>query len=270
MTRMHHPAHPGEVLREFLSPDMGVTDAARHLGVSRGTLSRLLNGRSSMSADMAIRVGLLTRTSPESWLANQMQWDLWQSRRKPKPKVQPLPTVGVPENTNDYCQHLDATYALLLQIRSVVERGDMATVAEIARAVDWEAVTGEFETVAGRYRMAVYRHGRRIIRNLRRPYMLYEDCVNLRLQLDMLRDMILDSPSLLATAGPALQEAYKAVLSREAGRGHPPWDAPASTPWPTIEALIEAAEDKLRRGRELEAAGDPEYMGGRRVDLPGA
>jgi plasmid maintenance system antidote protein VapI len=39
---------------------------------------------------MAIRVGLLTRTTPESWLSNQMQWDLWQSSRKPKPKVQPL------------------------------------------------------------------------------------------------------------------------------------------------------------------------------------
>lgn len=171
---------------------------------------------------------------------------------------------------SDYCNHLDATYALLLQLRSAAEQGDMATVAEIARAVNWEAVTGEFETVVGRYRLAIYRHGRQIIRNLRRPYMLYEDCVNLRLQLDMLRGAIDDSPSLLATAGEALQDAYKAVLSREAQRGHPPWDAPASTPWPTIEALIEAAEHKLRRGRALEAAGDPNYMNCRRVKLPTA
>lgn len=170
----------------------------------------------------------------------------------------------------DYCQHLDATYALLQQLQSATDRGDMATVAEIARTVDWEAVTSEFETVAGRYRMAIYRHGRRIIRNLRRPYMLYEDCVNLRLQLDMLRGAIEDSPSLLATAGEALQEAYKAVLSREARRGHPPWDSPSSTPWPTIEALIAAAEEKMQRGRGLEAAGDPDYTGGRRVNLPTA
>lgn len=169
---------------------------------------------------------------------------------------------------SDYCQHLDATYALLQQLRSAAARGDMATVAEIARTVDWEAATSEFETVAGRYRLAVYRHGRRIIHNLRRPYMLYDDCVNLDLQLDMLRGAIKDSPSLLATADEALQEAYKAVLSREAQRGHPPWDAPSSTPWPTIEVLIEAAEDKLRRGRALEAAGDPDYMDCRRVDLP--
>jgi hypothetical protein len=165
----------------------------------------------------------------------------------------------------DYCQHLDATHALLQQIRSAVEQGNIATVAEIARAVDWEAVTGEFETVAGRYRLAIYRHGRRIIRNLRRPYMLYEDCVILRLQLDMLRSAIEDSPSLLATAGKELKDAYQVVLRRESLRSHQPTETPASTPWPTIEALIEATEDKLRRGRELEAADDPDYMGGRPV-----
>lgn len=165
----------------------------------------------------------------------------------------------------DYCNHLATTYALLLQIRSATKRGDMATVAEIARAVDWEAVISEFESVAGRYRQAVYRHARRIIRNLRRPYMLYQDCVDLRLQLNMLRGAIEDSPSLLATAGAVLQEANQAVLHRETLRGHRPIDAPASMPWPTIEALIEAAEDKLRRGLALETAGNPDYMGCRRV-----
>lgn len=267
MTRMHNPAHPGEVLREFLPADMSVTEAAQRLGVSRGALSRVLNGRSPMSADIAIRVGLLTRTSPESWLANQMQWDLWQSRIKPQPEIQPLPASGMPENTSDYCQHLDATYALLEQLQSATDRCDMATVAEIALAVDWEAVTGEFEPVVGRYRTAVYRHGRRIIRNLRRPYMLYHDCVNLDLQLDMLRGAIEDSPSLLAAAGEALQKAYDTVVRREALRGHRPDDAPASTPWPTIEALIAAAEAKLQRGRVLEDAGDSDFMNCRRVKL---
>lgn len=90
MSRMHNPAHPGEVLREFLPESMTVTEAAQRLGISRVMLSRVLNARSAITADMAIRVGLLTRTSAESWLANQMQWDLWQSGRKPKPKVQPL------------------------------------------------------------------------------------------------------------------------------------------------------------------------------------
>jgi len=90
MSRMHNPAHPGEVLREFLPESMTVTEAAQRLGISRVMLSRVLNARSAITADMAIRVGLLTRTSAESWLTNQMQWDLWQSGRKPKPKVQPL------------------------------------------------------------------------------------------------------------------------------------------------------------------------------------
>lgn len=90
MSRMHNPAHPGEVLREFIPEGITVTETAQRLGVSRVMLSRVLNGRSAMTADMAIRVGLLTRTTPESWLSNQMQWDLWQSGRKPKPKVQPL------------------------------------------------------------------------------------------------------------------------------------------------------------------------------------
>jgi plasmid maintenance system antidote protein VapI len=44
-----------------------------------------------MTADMAIRVGMLTGTTPESWLANQMKWDLWQSLRKPRPEIEPLP-----------------------------------------------------------------------------------------------------------------------------------------------------------------------------------
>jgi addiction module HigA family antidote len=90
MSRMHNPAHPGEVLREFLPESMTVTEAAQRLGISRVMLSRVLNARSAITADMAIRVGLLTHTSAESWLVNQMQWDLWQSGRKPKPKVQPL------------------------------------------------------------------------------------------------------------------------------------------------------------------------------------
>ena len=82
--------HPGEVLREFLPPDMTVEKVARRLGVSRVQLSRVLNGRSAISADMAIRIGLLTGTTPESWLAGQSKWDLWQASQKPRPNVAPL------------------------------------------------------------------------------------------------------------------------------------------------------------------------------------
>ena len=91
MTRIHNPAHPGEVLREFLPPEMSIGEVATRLGISRPHLSRLLNGHASMTAEMAIRGGLLTGTTPESWLANQMKWDLWQSLRKPRPEIEPLP-----------------------------------------------------------------------------------------------------------------------------------------------------------------------------------
>jgi addiction module HigA family antidote len=60
MGRMFNPPHPGEVLREFLPDDMTIEEVARRLAISRVQLSRILNGRSAISADMAIRIGLLT------------------------------------------------------------------------------------------------------------------------------------------------------------------------------------------------------------------
>jgi antitoxin HigA-1 len=90
MARMSNPPHPGEVLREFLPEGMTIEEVARRLGVSRVQLSRVLNARSALSADMAIRIGLLTHTTPESWLAGQMKWDLWQASQKPRPAVAPF------------------------------------------------------------------------------------------------------------------------------------------------------------------------------------
>lgn len=90
MASMYNPAHPGEVLREFLPQQMTVGEVALRLGVSRPHLSRLLNGHTAMTADMAIKVGLLTGTSAESWMVNQVKWDLWQASQKPLPKVKPL------------------------------------------------------------------------------------------------------------------------------------------------------------------------------------
>ncbi len=90
MARMFNPPHPGEVLREFLPENMTIDEAARRLGVSRVQLSRVLNGRSAVSADMAIRIGLVTHTTPESWMTAQAKWDLWQASRKAPPQVMPF------------------------------------------------------------------------------------------------------------------------------------------------------------------------------------
>ena len=81
--RMHNPPHPGEVLRELCLEPLGisVTDAAEALGVSRKTLSSILNGRSGISPEMAIRLAKAFDTSPESWLNQQVQYDLWQAEQ---------------------------------------------------------------------------------------------------------------------------------------------------------------------------------------------
>ncbi len=84
--KMHNPPHPGEVLRELCLAPLGltVTDAARALGVSRKTLSSIVNGRSGISAEMAVRLSIAFATTPESWLNQQLQYDLWQAERKRK------------------------------------------------------------------------------------------------------------------------------------------------------------------------------------------
>ena len=87
---MHNPPHPGEVIRrQCLEPlGLSVTDAARGLGVSRNTLSMLLNGRLGISPEMAIRLSQGFGGSPESWLLQQMEYDLWLTQqRKEKIKV---------------------------------------------------------------------------------------------------------------------------------------------------------------------------------------
>ncbi|TVS00004.1 MAG: addiction module antidote protein, HigA family [Rhodospirillales bacterium] len=76
---MHNPPHPGEVIRrQCLEPlGLSVTEAAKGLGVSRNTLSMLLNGRLGISPEMAIRLSQGFGGTPESWLQQQMQYDLW-------------------------------------------------------------------------------------------------------------------------------------------------------------------------------------------------
>ena len=81
--KMHAPPHPGEVIRELCLEPLGlsVTAAASGLGVSRKTLSTILNGRAGISAEMAIRLSKAFDTSPESWLNQQSQYDLWQAQQ---------------------------------------------------------------------------------------------------------------------------------------------------------------------------------------------
>jgi addiction module HigA family antidote len=80
---MHDPAHPGEVLTGWLD-DLGlsVTAFAKHLGISRVMLSRILHCHAAISADMDLRLGEALGTSPGFWLRMQVQRDLWEARQR--------------------------------------------------------------------------------------------------------------------------------------------------------------------------------------------
>ena len=89
MSRMHNPAHPGEVLREWIPESMTVSQAAEQLGVSRVTLSKILNGKAGLTADMALRLAAWLNTSAEVWADMQTQWEALASRTKPAPHHPP-------------------------------------------------------------------------------------------------------------------------------------------------------------------------------------
>nr|WP_298411900.1 HigA family addiction module antitoxin [uncultured Halomonas sp.] len=81
---MHNPPHPGEVIKELcLEPlDLSVTAAAKALGVSRKTLSAIINGNAGISPEMAIRLSIAFDTSAESWLNQQSQYELWHAEQR--------------------------------------------------------------------------------------------------------------------------------------------------------------------------------------------
>lgn len=90
MSRMHNPSHPGAVLADtVLRKDGGisVTEFAKALNVSRVALSRVVNQRAGVSAELAIRLAAALGTSPEVWLSMQQAYDLWHAQRKRRPRI---------------------------------------------------------------------------------------------------------------------------------------------------------------------------------------
>ena len=81
---MHNPCHPGEIVKyECLEPlGLSVTRAAKGLGVTRQALSDLVNERSGVSLDMAIRLSKAFGSTPETWLRMQLAYDLWQAKAR--------------------------------------------------------------------------------------------------------------------------------------------------------------------------------------------
>lgn len=83
MSRMHNPPHPGQIVKEVLIDNTGlsITTAAEHLGVTRVALSKLINGHSKLTPEMALRLSIALKTSPDMWLGVQKQYDLWQLQK---------------------------------------------------------------------------------------------------------------------------------------------------------------------------------------------
>jgi len=81
---MHNPPHPGEILRELWLEPLGisVTEAAKRLGVNRKTLSDLVNRKSGISPEMAVRLSIALKTSSKVWMTQQTNYDLWQVEQK--------------------------------------------------------------------------------------------------------------------------------------------------------------------------------------------
>jgi addiction module HigA family antidote len=89
---MHNPPHPGEVLQDTVLGEGGisVSEFARKLKVSRVALSRVVNSRAAVSADMALRLAAALGGGAESWLRMQAAYDLWHAAKRRQPKVEPL------------------------------------------------------------------------------------------------------------------------------------------------------------------------------------
>lgn len=83
---MHNPPHPGLIVKRMLidGAELSITEAASALGVGRVTLSKILNKKSGISPEMAVRLSLALNTSSEMWINMQSMYDLWQAEKKRK------------------------------------------------------------------------------------------------------------------------------------------------------------------------------------------
>jgi antitoxin HigA-1 len=89
--QMFNPCHPGTILREYMGEAITIAALARHLGMTRANLSMILNGRSGISAAVAVKLSeAFPNSDPEFWLGLQTQYDLAQVRKKKRTKVLPL------------------------------------------------------------------------------------------------------------------------------------------------------------------------------------
>ena len=140
MARMFNPPHPGLTLRDDVLPALGltVTQAAQQLGVSRVTLSRMLNGRAAVSPEMALRIeawlGVARGGEARLWLAEQSAYDMWQATQKFKAapmRVQRAPLARLTEEGLQLRLRAEAAAAPRRKLRLPVHRGRGGLVAGV-------------------------------------------------------------------------------------------------------------------------------------------
>lgn len=90
---IYDPAHPGEVLREYLPEGLSVTAAASHMGITRVALSRILNSKAGISAEMDLLLSEALGTSAGFWSRLQVQYDIWQAQQKQQRHIQRFPQI---------------------------------------------------------------------------------------------------------------------------------------------------------------------------------
>ena len=94
--RMYNPPHPGRILKEALrNIPISVTDFAAHIGVARGTLSRVLNQRAGISPEMSIRISAAFGQSSDLWYLVQTDYDFWQASQAKRKKIAPLKQIKI-------------------------------------------------------------------------------------------------------------------------------------------------------------------------------
>ena len=91
---MHNPAHPGEILREYLPEGLSVTDAANHLGITKVALSRILNCKAGISAEMDLLLADALGTTAGFWSKLQVQYEIYQAKQKVRQHVERFPVAA--------------------------------------------------------------------------------------------------------------------------------------------------------------------------------
>ena len=151
----------------------------------------------------------------------------------------------------DHIQTLTNIHQRLTEIAQLMASGEATgdQLQLISKQIEWSVLADEFEPVVGRYRFGIRRYAKKLIRNLRRPYLVYHDCVQAAHWRDMIVWAIKDSPSLRLVADQQIFDAWERDVRRDQLKGRESRMIPQPL---SLAELYLAAKQKIDLGRELE------------------